>query len=96
VNIDGASLQTLTSVSRSGWVVVPPTTTIDPARTYVLVGQKRTLNHPDIYLPAGVTISGTPTAASEVWYALSTYAKARQAACQYVDVDAMIPGCTPG
>jgi 2',3'-cyclic-nucleotide 2'-phosphodiesterase (5'-nucleotidase family) len=95
VNIDGGSLKTLASQSLQGWVVVAPQN-IDTTKTYVLLGQKRTLNHPGMYLPTGVTISGTPTAGSEVWEALSTYATSRQKLCQYIDVDQTIPGCTPG
>ena len=94
VQIDGGSLQTLSSTSLDGWVVVAPAT-MNPTRTYVLAGQKRTVNHPSIYLPSGVTITGTPVEGSEVWDALTSYAKTRQSACLYVDVDQAIPGCMP-
>ena len=92
-SISGASLRALATASRTGWVTVAPDA-IDDGRTYLLVGQKRTLNHPEDYLPAGVTLASTPVVAMEAWEALNDYAKARAALCQYMDEDEAVPQCT--
>jgi 2',3'-cyclic-nucleotide 2'-phosphodiesterase (5'-nucleotidase family) len=92
-SISGAAL--LASTSVHGWTVVAPQN-IDPNKTYLLAGQKRTLNHPTVYLPAGVTLLTTPVAGAEVWEVLTKYAQGKQAACEYVDTGATIQGCTPG
>lgn len=94
VSISGAALRNLATSSREGWVTVAPDT-IDDSRTYVLAGQKRTLNHPSEYLPPGVQLIGTPVAVEEAWETLYSYGKDREAQCQFVDADEAISGCTP-
>jgi 2',3'-cyclic-nucleotide 2'-phosphodiesterase (5'-nucleotidase family) len=95
LQIQGDSLQTLVDGHTSGWAVTAPAT-INPSQTYLLAIQKRTAFHPDVYLPPGVTVIGTPMEGAEAWDVLTSYAKTRQAACQYIDDDSTIPGCTPG
>jgi 2',3'-cyclic-nucleotide 2'-phosphodiesterase (5'-nucleotidase family) len=91
--VSGAVLALVASAPADRWRYVGPAT-VDPAATYTLVVQKRPAMHPDEYLPAGVLLDA-PTAQAEVWETLDHYARARNAACLYVDVDTSIPGCTP-
>ncbi len=91
--VSGAVLSIAASAASERWRYVGPAT-IDPTATYALVLQKRTALHPDEYLPAGVVLDA-PTAQTEVWETLESYARARAAACLYVDVDQPLDGCAP-
>jgi 5'-nucleotidase/UDP-sugar diphosphatase len=88
--VTGAQLNTIVAGAGSRFVYVMPTT-IDAAQSYLLVLQKRPAYEPSTWFP-GLTLSST-TFGSEAWEALDFYAKQRQAACLYLDTDAMISGC---
>lgn len=88
--VTGAQLNTIVAGSGSRFVYVMPTT-IDATQSYLLVLQKRPAYNPGGFFP-GLTLSSY-TFGSEAWEALDFYAKQRQAACLYLDSDAMIPGC---
>lgn len=84
--IDGAQLIRLAAnYPKEGWTFLGPET-IEAQATYTLALQKRVAFHPETYLGAGFTL-GAPVARGEVWELLAAYAKARQAACRYVDSD---------
>lgn len=95
VHLTGASLTLLRDGLAAGdWGSVFPTT-IDASATYTLAVQKRDAYHPDLYLPAGVTFSDTPTLGSEAWEVLDAYARARTAMCLAIDMDVPLEGCMP-
>jgi 2',3'-cyclic-nucleotide 2'-phosphodiesterase (5'-nucleotidase family) len=87
--VTGSQLQTIQAGAGTRFVTVMPPTIV-PTQSYLLVLQKRPAYNPGGFFP-GLTLSSY-TFGSEAWEALDFYAKQRQAACQYLDVDVSIAG----
>jgi 2',3'-cyclic-nucleotide 2'-phosphodiesterase (5'-nucleotidase family) len=92
VRVTGEVLAAIAALHGANWRyagVTSPT----PGATYDLVLQKRAALHPDEQLGLGVAFVSSPTPLEEVWATLDAYARAREAACRYLDADASLPSC---
>ncbi|MCA9571850.1 MAG: hypothetical protein KC656_28630, partial [Myxococcales bacterium] len=74
----------------------PEADAIEDATVYEVVTMKRAAELPVMFMPGRPTVETLSLSfVGENWSVMHRYAQARQAACQYLDEDAAIPGCTP-
>lgn len=90
--IPGTALAALAKKPGDGLLLVAPDR-VDTNRTYRLALTKTVALHPDL---AGAPLALTdPVFGAEAWEAAATYARVRAAACQPLDRDEAVAGCTP-
>jgi len=89
----GADLARLESDLHSDFELVLPAG-LEPDRLYAVALQKHVALAPERHLPAGITLT-PPWARMEAWELMTKYARLRQAACVYIDVDEPLEDCTP-
>ncbi len=88
--VSGADLLRMKQ-AQPGWVYVGPVNPASNARYKVVLHKAPALN-PASFFPAGTVLGGVAFL-SETWAALAQYARARTAACLYVDTDNTLPAC---
>jgi 5'-nucleotidase / UDP-sugar diphosphatase len=89
----GADLERLESELDSDFVLVLPEP-LQEDRLYAVAMQKHVALRPDRHLPSGIVLS-PPWARMEAWELLANYARSRQSACLYLDVDESLEDCAP-
>lgn len=89
--ITGDDLTLAVTSLPAGWVYEGPAT-LEPQRTYRLALPRYGAQHPDLFLPAGVTLAA-PTPACEIWEAVQAYGRQRTQDCIHLDDDTPLPNC---
>ncbi len=90
--VSGADLMNMDQ-AQPGWVYVGPSSPSSGSLYKVLLHKAPALN-PASFFPTNPTLNNVAWKA-ETWAALDQYARARTAACKYLDTDTTLPTCLP-